>query len=176
MQRLLFDLLPVIAFFIIYKFFGIYAATASAIAISVVQAIYIWFKHQRIDAMQISALVLIIIFGGATLISHDAMFIKWKVSVLYWLFAVVILGSHFIGHKPIVERIMDSQIDLPEKIWRRLSTSWIIFFLLVGFLNLYLIYHVSTDTWVNFKLFGILGLTLVFFVGQGFYLMRHVKK
>lgn len=176
MQRLLFDLAPVIAFFIIYKFFGIYAATAAAIAISVVQAIYIWLKHQRIDAMQISALVLIIIFGGATLISHDDMFIKWKVSILYWLFALVILGSHFIGKKPIVERIMDSQIDLPEKIWRRLSASWIIFFLLVGFLNLYLIYHVSTDTWVNFKLFGILGLTLVFFVGQGLYLMRHVKK
>ncbi len=176
MKNFLFDIFPIIIFFIVYKIWGIYVATATAIAIAVLQTAYIWFAKHKVEKMQITTLVLIVFFGGATLIFHNPIFIKWKVSVLYWLFALILFGSHFISTQTIVQRMLGEQIQLPPKIWLRLSWSWIIFFAFIGFLNLFVILHYSTAIWVDFKLFGILGLTIVFFVAQGFYLVRHVKK
>lgn len=176
MQRFFFDIFPIIIFFAIYKFFGIYAATASAIVVSLLQVVYTRIRHRKFDKMQVATLVLIGFFGGATLIFHNPLFIKWKVSVLYWLFAVAILGSHYIGKRPLVQRMLGEQIKLPTKIWHRLSWSWFVFFAAVGFINLYVMFHYSTNTWVDFKLFGILGLTVLFFLGQGIYLIRHVKE
>ena len=174
MQNFLFDLIPIAIFFIAYKIWGIYTATAIAIAIALLQTFYFWYKHRRFDKMQVITLILLVIFGGATLIFHNPQFIKWKVSILYWLFSLILLGSHFVGKRLLVERLLGEQIHLSHKIWLKISWAWITFFALIGFLNLFVMLHYSTNTWVDFKLFGILGLTLVFFIAQSIYLVRHI--
>ena len=125
--------------------------------------------------MHMITMILILILGGVTIFFHDPMFIKWKPSVIYWLFALVLIGSQFIGKKPILKRMMGDKIHLPDKAWLNLSISWAIFFTAMGAVNLYVVYNYSTNTWVNFKLFGTLGLTLVFAVLQAFYIARFMK-
>jgi intracellular septation protein len=134
-----------------------------------------WVKHRRFENMHLVTLGLVAVLGGATLWLQDEAFIKWKPTVVNWLFAGVFLGSQFIGHSPIVKRMMGSAIELPEAIWRRLNLAWSGFFVALGFTNLYVIYNFDTDTWVNFKLFGMMGLTLAFVLAQAFWLARHMK-
>lgn len=110
--------------------------------------------------------------GTFTLIFHKAIFIKWKPTIVYWIFAVVLLGSNFIRKHSLIHRMLKEKIELPSKIWSRLNLSWTLFFLLLGILNLVVVYHYDTNTWVNFKLFGTLGLMLVFILGQAFYIRR----
>ncbi len=174
-MKLLYDFFPIIIFFIAFKLGGIYVATASAIVISLLQVIVYWFKHRRFEKMQLTTLIMIMILGGATLLFHQEIFIKWKVSVINWLFAAVCLASQWIGKKNLVQRLLGEKMSLSTEIWRRLNTFWVIYFLTLGFINLYVIYHFSTNTWVNFKLFGILGLTLAFVILQAIYLAKHVK-
>lgn len=174
-MKLLFDFFPILLFFIAYKVFDIYIATAVAIAAGFLQSGLYWAKHRRFEKMHIITLLLLVVFGGATLILQDEMFIKWKPSVLNWLFGAVFIGSQFIGKKTIVERMMGGNVTLPAPVWTRLNLSWGIFFIALGFINLYVVYHFDTDTWVNFKLFGMLGLTIAFVIAQSIYLMRHVN-
>ena len=174
-MKFLYDFFPILLFFIAYKVYGIYAATVVAIVAAFAQSGLFWLKHRRFEKMHLVTLALIVVFGGATLILHDEMFIKWKPSVLNWLFGVVFLGSQFIGRKTLVERMMGANVTLPGPVWGRLNISWGLFFIALGFINLYVVYSFDTDTWVNFKMFGMLGLTLVFVVGQSFYLMRHMN-
>lgn len=173
-MKLLADFFPIILFFVAYKLYDIYIATATAIGASVLQVGIHWYKHRNFDRMQIITLALIVVLGSATLLLHEEIYIKWKPSILNWLFGLLFLGSHFIGEKPLIRRLMEKNITLPGNIWSRLNASWAIFFTAMGFINLYVVYHFSTDTWVNFKLFGILGLTIVFVVIQAIYLTRHV--
>src|SRR3990167_5676407 len=126
--------------------------------------------------MQLVTLVLIIIFGGATLILHNPIFIKWKVSVVNWIFGLAFLSSQLISKKPLIRYMMETKVDLPTNVWKRLNMSWVIFFLTMGFANLFVVYHFSTEVWVYFKLFGILGLTFIFVILQAFYLARHVSE
>jgi len=180
MKKLLFDFFPVVLFFIAYKAYedpaeGIIAATAVAIVASIAQVGYSWLRHRRVERMHLVTMLLIVGLGGLTIALRDETFIKWKPTVVNWLFAAVFLGSHFIGSRPLVRRMMERTVELPDSVWTRLSVSWIVFFVLLGALNVYVAYEFDTDTWVNFKLFGMLGLTVAFVVGQGFYMMRHVK-
>jgi intracellular septation protein len=174
-MKLLFDFLPIIVFFIIFKFFGIYAATGGAIIVSVLQVGIHWFKHRKVPGLQLVSLALIVVFGGSTLLLHNEMFIKWKPSVLYWVLAVAFLGSQFFSSKTVIQRLMESNITLPQTVWRQLNLSWVVFFSLMGIVNLWVAYHFNTNTWVNFKLFGMLGLTLVFAILQAIYLARHIS-
>lgn len=174
-MKLLFDLFPVILFFIAYKTYDIYTATAVIIIASAVQVGYVYLKHRRVEKMHIITLALVVILGGLTLILHDEAFIKWKPTIVNWGFALVFLGSHFIGQKPIVRRMMDQAIQLPDSIWLKLSWMWIGFFIFSGLLNLYVAYNFDTDTWVNFKLFGLMALTLVFIILQGLYVSRYMQ-
>tara|TARA_R110000868_G_scaffold410505_1_gene698731 strand:- start:16549 stop:17082 length:534 start_codon:yes stop_codon:yes gene_type:complete len=174
-MKFLYDFLPIIIFFVAYKLFGIYVATASAIVVSLLQVIYYRIRHGKFENMQLATLVLIAVLGGATLIFHDVMFIKWKVTVVNWLFAAVFFITQFVGKDPLVKHMLRKNIDLPDAVWKRLNFSWVIYFFVLGCVNLYVIYHFSTDTWVNFKLFGILGLTVVFVIFQAVYLSRHMK-
>ncbi len=174
-MKLLYDFFPIIIFFVVFKLYGIYAATASAIIVSLIQVCFYWLKYRRFEKMQVTTLVLIVILGGATLIFHNPMFIKWKVSVINWLFAAAFLGSQWIGRKNLVQRMLEEKISLPTKVWFRLNMFWVIYFFILGVVNLYVVYHFSTNIWVNFKLFGILGLTLVFVILQAFYLAKHLK-
>lgn len=174
-MKLLYDFFPIIIFFVVFKIWGIYAATASAIGVSLLQVIAYYFKHKRFEKMQVITLLLITVLGGATLVFHDPMFIKWKVSVVNWIFGLVFLGSQFIGRKNLVQRMLDSKISLPNKVWMHLNLAWVIYFMVLGFVNIYVVYHFSTNAWVNFKLFGVLGLTFIFVVLQGLYLSKHIK-
>ncbi len=173
-MKMLFDFFPVLLFFAAYKFYDIYVATAVLIAASAVQT----FTHRiisgKFEKTHVITLVLILLFGGATLLLHDEVFIKWKPSVINWLFGMVFIGSHFIGDKTIIERMMGANIKLPVIVWSRLNMAWAGFFTFLGFLNLYVAFTFDTDTWVNFKLFGLLGLTLAFVIAQSFYLVRYM--
>jgi len=175
-MKFLFDLLPVVLFFIAYKLDGIYVATAVLIVTSLAQVAWLWFRHGRVERMPLITALLVLLLGGATLLLHDETFVKWKPTVVNWLFALVFLGSQFIGGKTLVERMMASAIDLPAEIWSRLNSLWVAFFALMGAANLYVAFNFTTDIWVDFKLFGMLGLTLVFVVLQSFYLARYLKK
>lgn len=174
-MKFLFDLFPLLLFFVALKVWDIYVATAVAIAASVVQLAMFWVKHRRFETMHLVTGALIVVFGGATLILQDEMFIKWKPSVLNWLFGVAFLGSQFIGEKNLAQRMMGGSIEVPTPIWTRINLAWAVFFIAVGFANLYVVYHFDTDTWASFKVFGITGLTIGFVILQAFYLARHIK-
>ncbi|HHT01060.1 MAG TPA: septation protein A [Thiomicrospira sp.] len=175
-MKLLFDLFPVVLFFIAFKMYDIYTATAVIIVASVVQVGYIYLKHKRVEKMHVITLLLILVLGGLTLILQDEDFIKWKPTIVNWGFALVFLGSHYIGQKPIVERMMSQAISLPAPIWIRLSWLWIVFFIVSGITNLYVAFNYDTDTWVDFKLFGLMGMTIVFILIQGIYISRYIQE
>jgi len=174
-MKFLYDFFPILLFFIAYKIYGIYAATVVAMAASFIQVGSFWIKHRRFETMHLVTLGLIVVLGGATLWLQDERFIKWKPTLVNWMFALAFLGSQFIGKKPLVERMMGGTVQLPNEIWGRLNLIWVIFFTLMGLANLYVVYNYDTDTWVNFKLFGMMGLTFAFVIGQAFYLARYMQ-
>jgi len=198
-MKFLLDFFPVVLFFIAYKFFGdippqfvepinslpfvnidpnepkdgIYFATLVIILATVVQNIGHFLLFKKIEKMHIISLGILIVFGTMTLAFKDPLFIKWKVSIFNWVFALVIIGSQFIGKKPLIERMMSHAMDVPKKIWTQVNFSWGLFFTFVGLVNLYVAYSYSEEFWVDFKLFGILGMTFVFIIAQGIYLAKH---
>lgn len=174
-MKFLVDFFPILLFFIAYKLAGIYIATVVAIGAAFIQVIYTRLRYRKWDKMQVITFLLLVILGSATLFLHDELFIKWKPTVINWLFALFFLGSQLISKKPVIRELMQNQIELSPAIWQRLNTSWIIFFFLTGLANLYVVYHFDTDVWVNFKLFGILGLTVLFVILQAIYLAKHLK-
>ena len=174
-MKFLADFFPIVLFFVAYKFWGIYVATGVAIAAALIQTTYEWCRYRKVDKMQVMTLVLISVLGGATLIFHNELFIKWKPTVINWLFAAVFWGSHYIGKEPVIRRMMQAKIQLPSAVWSWLNLSWVMFFFVTGLLNLYVVYHFSTAVWVNFKLFGVLGLTVFFVIVQAIYLAKHLK-
>ena len=174
-MKFLFDIFPVILFFIAYKAADIYVATAVAIAATFVQIGWVWFRKGKIDTMLWVSLVIIVVFGGATLALHDETFIKWKPTVLYWLFGAALLIADRLFGKNLIRAMMGTQIELPDPIWAKLNMSWCLFFVVMGVLNLYVAYSFSTDAWVNFKLFGGMGLMVVFVLAQAVVLSRFVE-
>jgi intracellular septation protein len=174
MKKLLFDLFPIILFFIAFKFADIYTATAVAIAATIGQILWLKLRGKHVEVMQWVSLGVIVVFGGLTLLLHDETFIKWKPTILYWLFAGGLLGARLTGRN-LMKILMGPQMTLPEPIWDRLNQMWMLYFLVMGALNIWVAYSWSTDIWVNFKLFGTLGLTLLFVLLQGVYLSRFMK-
>lgn len=174
-MKFLFDLFPVILFFIAFKTHGIYAATAVAIVATFVQIGWVWFRHRKVDTMLWVSLIIIVVFGGATLILQDETFIKWKPSVLYWLFAGALLVANIVFNKNLIRVMMKGQITLPETVWGRLNASWAGFFASMGGVNLYVAFNYSTETWVNFKLFGFMGLMLAFVLLQALMLAKYME-
>jgi len=173
-MKFLFDLFPVILFFVAFKFADIYVATGVAIVATFAQIGWVWMRKRKVDGMLWVSLGVITVFGGATLLLHDEMFIKWKPTVLYWLFAATLLIAEFGFRKNLIKAIMDKQMTLPDPVWRKLMLSWAGFFTVMGVLNLYVAFNYTTDTWVNFKLFGGMGLMLAFAVLQALMLAKHV--
>jgi intracellular septation protein len=174
-MKFLFDLFQVLLFFAAYKLFGIYPATAMLIAASLAQVCIFWAKHRRFETAHLMTLALVVIFGGATLLLQDAMFIKWKPTVINWLFAAAFLGSRFFGEKSLIERMMGAKLALPGAVWERLNSAWTCFFIAMGAANLFVVYRFDTATWVDFKLFGMMGMTFAFVVLQSIYLARHLQ-
>lgn len=174
-MKVLYDFFPILLFFIAYKIYDIYVATAVAIVATCVQVgAYRLYCH-RFERMHLITLALMTLLGGATLLLHDDAFIKWKPTAVNWAFAVAFLGSQFIGPKNLIQRMMESQIMVSSTaVWTYLNSAWVAFFFTMGLLNLYVAFNFDTNTWVNFKLFGMLGLTLLFVLVQGFYLARYI--
>ncbi len=205
-MKLLFDFFPIILFFVSYyqasfltenTFVGqlinpdkpdfinaTIIATAVAIIASFIQVAYHWYNTRKFERMHIFSLVLITVLGSITIFLGNPAFIQWKPTVLNWLFALVFLGSMFIGEKPIIQRMMKDQISLPENVWKTLNLSWVTFFFISGAANLYVAFYydlsaaedVRMDTWVNFKLFGLMGLTIGFVILQALYLSQHITE
>jgi len=201
MKKLLFDLFPVIIFFVAYKIGdanaeatrafmawvglpqavgagekpGIYLATLVAIVASFAQIGWVKLRGHKVEIMLWVSLGIIVVFGGATLWLHDESFIKWKPTVLYWIFSAIIFGAAALGRN-VIRNLMGAQMELPGPAWSRLNASWGGFFAFMGLANLIVAFNFSTDAWVNFKLFGSLGLMLVFVVGQSMMLTRYLNK
>lgn len=174
-MKLLFDFLPILLFFIAYKLTDIYVATGVLIVATLVQVGWIWLRRRQVEKLPLFTAGLVLVLGGATLIFHDPIFVKWKPTVVNWLFASAFLGSVFIGRKTLLERMMGGQLELPTPVWVKLTFAWVIFFIILGTVNLYVAFTFDENTWVNFKLFGMMGLTLLFVLAQAVYLSRHVK-
>ena len=174
MKKQLFEFFPIILFFIAYKAYDIYVATGVVIVASIFQVSYNWLRHRKVEKMQLITAGLILVMGSATIYLQNEQFIKWKLTIIEWLFGVAFLGSQFIGKKPFVERMMSGSITLPSTVWRRLNTLWALFFLSVGTINLYVMYNFDTDTWVNFKTFGVPVLMVIFMLLQVMYLYKYI--
>lgn len=205
-MKLLFDFFPIILYFLTYKqanflientFAGqlidpakpefinaTFLAIGVAIISSFAQVAYHWFQTRKFERMHIISLALIAVLGSITIFIGDPVFFQWKPTILNWLFSAVFLGSMVIGEKPIIERMMGTQITLPENVWSTLNLSWVAFFFVSGAANLYVAFYydlgspdnVRMDTWVDFKLFGLMGLTIGFIILQALYLSRHIKE
>lgn len=173
-MKFLFDLFPVILFFIAFKFFDIYVATAVAIIATIAQIIYCKIRHGKVEKMLLLSGAIIVLFGGATLLLKDPTFIQWKPTILYWLFSAGLVISQLFFHKNPIRAMMEKQITLPNAIWTKLNLAWAALFLALGFLNLYVAFNYSQDTWVNFKLFGITGIMFVFIILQTFMLSKYI--
>lgn len=205
-MKLLFDLFPVILFFISYNkadlllnqtplgqwidasqpehIAATLVATVVAIAASFIQVTLVWLKHHRVENMHIFSLVIITVLGGLTIYIGNPAFIQWKPTLINWLFAAILLGSRYLLRKNLIEKMMGAQISLPVPVWNRLNLAWALFFIFSGLANLYVAFYYGLDLddktrmdiWVNFKLFGLMGLTLVFAIAQAFYLARHMQQ
>ncbi len=174
-MKLLIDFFPIILFFIAFKIADIYIATAVAIVATIAQIAWLRYSNGKIEPMQWISLAVIVLFGGATIISQNETFIKWKPTVLYWLMAGVLAAGQLVFRKNLLKSLMGAQLELPDHAWRVMNWSWIGFFTLMGVINLWVAYNFDTDTWVTFKLFGGLGLMAVFVVAQALYLGRYMK-
>ncbi len=174
-MKLLLDFFPIILFFAAFKVWGIYVATAVAIVATVGQIGWLRYKTGKVEPMQWVSLGVIVLFGGATIVAHNDTFIKWKPTVLYWLMAGTLAAGQLIFRKNLLKSLMGSQLQLPEAAWRVTNWSWIAFFAAMGVLNLWVAFNFDLDTWVNFKLFGGLGLMAAFVVAQALYLGRYMK-
>ena len=174
-MKLLTDFLPVIIFFVAYKIWGMYVATGVFIVAALIQIGWSYRLHGKVETMQWATLGLVLVFGGLTLALQDPLFIKWKPTVVNWLFAAAFLGSGLFMQRSLLQRMMDHAIYLPQNIWVRLNLAWVVFFIGAGLANLYVAYNFSESTWVDFKLFGMLGMTLIFILLQGLYLARHMQ-
>ena len=180
-MKFLFDFFPIALFFITFKFYddpqeGVLAATAVAIIATILQVFMFWLKNKRVEKMHIITLVLITVLGGATLILKDPVFIKWKPTAVNWMFAIAFFGSQFIGDKPFVKRMMAHAVDLPEAVWMKLNIAWVVFFTAMGFANLYVAFNFDLNTWVDFKTYGMLGLTVLFVILQAIFLAKHMPE
>jgi len=187
-MKLFFDFLPIVLFFIAYKFGGglyhwdgqeydvkgIYVATTVMIIASILQVTITWMLTRKIEKSHLITLLLVVVLGGATLWLQNPDFIKWKPTAVNWLFALTFIGAQLFTDKSLLERMMAEHLQLPVEVWKRLNIAWVLFFIVSGLANLYVAFNFPEETWVNFKLFGLLGLTILFIVGQSIYLSKHI--
>ena len=200
MKKIFFDLFPIILFFIVFELAGSYPgqatafaaalhyaaidpaqlpillATGVAIFATILQISWVWLRHGKVDKMLWISLGLITVLGGATLLLQDPTFIKWKPTVLYWLFSIVLLVSYLLLKKNLIRSMMEqAKLELPETVWVKLNYSWVIFFAILGVLNLYVAYNYSLASWVKFKVFGTTGIMFAFLLAQGVLLAKHIE-
>lgn len=175
-MNILLDYFPIILFFTSFKLYGIYTATTVVILASMLQVSIFWFKHHKVSPIHILTCVILIIFGGLTLVLKNPIFIKLKPTIVSWLLAILCITSHFFTKKNFFQYLLDKKIDLPIKTWQHINFSWASFFALLGLVNIYMAYSYSTDIWVNFKLFGVVGSTVIFSIIQSIYMSKKLNE
>jgi len=169
-MQLLFDFFPLIAFFAAYLVYDLYVATATIMVVIALQIAYQWFRHRKVNKMLLISGALVAVFGSITLVLRNPLFIQWKVTVVNWLFAAAFLGSQMFSSKTFTERMMGHAVELEPALWRQLNTLWIANFAVIGALNLYVMYNFDEQTWVYFKTWGMIGLSLLMAVGQAIWI------
>lgn len=169
-----FDFIPLLVFFAVYKFYDIYTATGALMVVTVLQIAITWFTLRKLEKMHLITLGMVLVFGGFTLFFHDDAFIKWKVTVINLLFSAALLVSQFVLKKPLIKQMLGKEMQLPDTIWNRVNLAWAGFFAVAAATNTYIAFHLPQEVWVNFKVFGLLGMTLLFTVATVFYLYRHL--
>jgi len=174
-MKQLIDFIPLIIFFTLYKMHDIYVATGALIAATAIQVLLTWFLYKKVEKMQLITFVMVAVFGGLTLFLHDDNFIKWKVTIIYTLFAGGLVVSQSLG-KPLIKSMLGNEISLPEEVWKRINSAWVLFFVICAIANIYIAFSLSLDVWVNFKVFGLLALTLIFTLATGGYIYHHIPK
>lgn len=196
-MKLVLDFLPIVIFFLVYKSapevvslispllseeqirlftdMPIILATLVLIPATLLQVVYVRLTTGKVEKMHLVTLALVVILGGATIALQDKTFIMWKPTVVNWLFAAAFLGSQWFTSKSLLQRMMDQALTLPDNVWVRLNYAWVTFFVISGLANLYVAYQFSEEIWVDFKLFGLLGLTVLFIIGQSLFLYRYMN-
>ncbi|OSN08595.1 septation protein A [Lonsdalea britannica] len=173
MKQLL-DFLPLVVFFVFYKLYDIYVASGALMVSTTLALAVSWFIYRKIEKMMLVTFAMVMIFGTLTLAFHNDEFIKWKVTVIYTLFALILLVSQFVMKKNVIQQMLGKEITLPQQVWARINVAWAAFFFLCGLANVYVAFRLPQSTWVNFKVFGLTGATLVFTLLCGVYLYRHL--
>lgn len=180
MLNLFYDFFVVVLFFISFKLYGIYVATAVGIIGSVAQVIITRLLHKKYDKKQLLVMLIFLVFGGMTLYFHNPIFVKWKPTILFWIFSLAFFISQFVGKESLIQRIMGHALEgksaVTKKVWHRLNLAWCLFFLILGAINIFVAYHFTTDVWVNFKLYGIFSAMLLFGFAQAFFLAKYIDK
>jgi intracellular septation protein len=179
MQSMLFDFIPVLLFFIAFKMYGIYVATTVGIVVTARQVVLTRIFRHKFDKQQLVTLAVFAIFGGMTLYFHNPIFVKWKPTMVFGIFGLIFFGSQFIGSKPLIQRMLEKLLEgqahtVPNTVWKKLNLAWACFFITLASVNLYVAYSFSTDIWVNFKVYGIMGVLLAFSFAQALYLTRYL--
>ena len=169
------DFLPLVVFFVVYKLYDIYAASGALIAATALALVFTWVKYRKVEKMTLITFAMVAVFGTLTLVFHDDLFIKWKVTVIYVLFALALLISQWVLRKPLIQRMLGKELTLPDSVWNRLNSAWALFFLVCGLANIYVAFWLPQSVWVNFKVFGLTALTLVFTLLSGLYIYRHMS-
>ena len=169
------DFIPLIIFIALYKMYDIYTATGALIVASAVQIVLTYVIYKKVEKMQIITFLMVAVFGGMTIFLHDDNFIKWKVTIVYALFAIGLTVSHLMG-KSAIKGMLGKEITLPEAVWSKINWAWTLFFTLCAILNVYVAFSLPLDVWVNFKVFGLLIATFAFTLLTGVYIYKHLPK
>ena len=175
MKQLL-DFFPLVVFFIFYKLYDIFVASGALIAATAIALVISWVLYKKLEKMTIITFILVTVFGSLTLIFHNDEFIKWKVTVIYTLFAAALLFSQWWMEQPLIQSMLGKELVLPSAVWRRLNIAWAIFFFVCGLVNIYVAFWLPESFWVNFKVFGLTALTLLFTAACGLYIWRHLPR
>lgn len=175
-MRQLLDFIPLIVFFIVYKKVDIFYASGALMIATALSMLAIYLIYKKIEKSSLITLVIVIIFGGLTLIFHSDLFIKWKVTVIYAIFSLALLVSQYFTQKPLIQRMLGKEISLANEIWYKLNLSWAIFFAICALVNIYVAFWQPQDVWVNFKVFGLTAVTLIFTILSMVYIYKHIPK
>lgn len=170
------DFLPLIVFFAFYKLYDIYVASGALIVATALTLVFTWIKYRKVEKMTLFTFLMVLVFGTLTLVFQNDLFIKWKVTVIYTLFAMALLISQVVLKKPLLQRMLGKELKLPDRVWSSLNIAWAVFFLACSLANIYVAFWLPQNVWVNFKVFGLTVLTLVFTLISGVYIYRHMSE
>ncbi|WP_117234585.1 septation protein A [Vibrio maerlii] len=174
-MKQLIDFIPLIVFFVLYKLYDIYVATGALIVATAIQVLLTFLLFKKVEKMQLITFVMVAVFGGMTIFLHDDNFIKWKVTIIYAVFALGLTISHLMG-KSAIKAMLGKEIILPDITWNKINWAWVAFFTFCAVLNVYIAFSLPLDTWVNFKVFGLLAATFGFTLLTGIYIYKKMPK